>query len=647
MKIKLAKKYYLIPAVYLLLIIGFLHLHLNESGGRYITHNLGPVTVRYRQESGVRKSVSRLIVNISGMSADLSNGVPVHDPGGRNDLIGVKEVLFEDNQLNIVLSRGGTIEIAKGFTLSEGIHVTEDGNGQTGAGFAIVYRPGPENIENFFPVLKFSLPSNTDYIKLSAQLPLISLDTSGQKYLIVHNYNLTAEDQEMVIRFHNNRAPGFFNELGRGFRAVSGKPADDEVIPGIVAEPVSTDDVLAYWFFGDDKPVNPQEAENVLQNRLSGIMSFLSGMGAEDAGKTVSAFAAQSLREYGRINMDQAEELYSSARQSADWSAAPFVGNIVEAEQKYSQRERRIVNQLVHPNPDNVLQLLADSIKATEYPSILSNLVFAGDEDVLLDYELLLEDLLAKHIDNSSAAAGLFELVVDGTLFYPEKFQFLQAFLESSYQQILPYIIQIDSQLMYQAFSDGESDDTAVIAVNPLVQLRLARTLNRYSGLTEDKLAAELGSALVLSALSAIGSDGILPAEIVFRENNFQPAESGFTAAEFYPFMTENNYYPRVVSLQKELGRDIRLWTSAKAVGALQRPDGYEITLDFAVGETEYLVMRGIEAFTSLEMYGLAWGGDWRFQNYDVGGWFYDRERSVLYMKIRHKEKVERIRIYS
>jgi len=58
-------------------------------------------------------------------------------------------------------------------------------------------------------------------------------------------------------------------------------------------------------------------------------------------------------------------------------------------------------------------------------------------------------------------------------------------------------------------------------------------------------------------------------------------------------------------------------------------------------------VMRGIESFTSLEMYGLAWGGDWRFQNYDVGGWFYDRERSVLYMKIRHKEKVERIRIYS
>jgi hypothetical protein len=159
-------------------------------------------------------------------------------------------------------------------------------------------------------------------------------------------------------------------------------------------------------------------------------------------------------------------------------------------------------------------------------------------------------------------------------------------------------------------------------------------------------LALRLGNSLLASAVSFADERGALPAEISATAEGLVPSDSRVSPSRIYPFLAENNYYPRVVSLEKELGQNVRLWTSAQAVGAVQRAEGFEVTLDFAVGETHYLVMRGVEPFEGMDMYGQPWNGDWRFQNYDVGGWFYNREEQTLFMKIRHRDKIERLIFY-
>ncbi|MCF7914842.1 MAG: hypothetical protein K9L66_06740, partial [Spirochaetaceae bacterium] len=120
-------------------------------------------------------------------------------------------------------------------------------------------------------------------------------------------------------------------------------------------------------------------------------------------------------------------------------------------------------------------------------------------------------------------------------------------------------------------------------------------------------------------------------------------SDSRITPSRLYPFLSENNYFPRVVSLQKELGPNVRVWTSARAVGAVQRADGFEITFDFAAGETHYVIIRGLEPFSGMEMYGQPWNGDRRFQTYDVGGWYYEQERGVFFVKLRHRTNIERL----
>jgi len=645
MKNRLPKKYYLIPALYVVLIIVFLHLHLNESGGRYITHTIGPVTVRYRQEGGMRKGVSRLVLNVAGMTADLSDGVPVEDPGGRSDLIGIREVDFENDLLTLVLNRGGSIEFARGFSLSGGIHSVENGGNTSDTGFAVMYRPDSESTDEFRPVLQLALPAGTGLLDLSRPMPLMRMEMKDQEFLIAHNHNVFPEDQQLTVKFNLPATPGFFHEVNE--RAALDSEGEDviDLVPGMVIEPVRLEDSLSYWFFGKGTPPSDQEVNGALVRKQQNMMAFWRRGGAAEAGEIVSAMAAQSLQTSGRTGLDTPAGLSDSARQTGSWQAAPFLGNIVQAEQRYSNEEQQLVRGLADLNSDALIRFLSDSVKTTDYPSILSRLVFAGDEALSPDYESLLTQILENRLDNSTAAAGLFELVVNGSAHYPEQFGFMDDLIEKSYRQVLPHIFQRDSRLMYRAYSDADSAARAVTAVNPFVQLRVARALQLYSTVQDNDLAGALGNSLLMSALSSMDSNGSLPVEIIFEADTVQPTDSMFSPAEVYPFMSDNNYYPRVVSLRRELGSDIRLWTGAQAVGAVQRADGFEITFDFAAGETEFIVMRGIDPFASLEMYGLTWNGDWRFQNYDVGGWFYDRQRRVLYMKLRHTEKVERIRI--
>jgi len=639
---KLPRKYYLIPILYLLLIGGFLHLHLDEIGGRYITNTVGPVTIRYRQDNGVRKNVSRLNIYIGSLAADLSDGVPVEDQGGRTDLIGIRQVEFQDDVLKIILAGGGSIHFFNSVSLSGGVQTVGPSTASRSSSFGIMYEESENNAESIYPVLRFSIPETAVIEEMSPFIPLLSMNIANQSYLVAHNHNIETDQQSMTIRFNRKGMPGLFS-------AVQEKSAEDQekrstLLPGIVAETVPSDDKLSYWFFGNRKPIDSRFIKEAVKEKVDNMLRFWEGENISDSGKMMTAYTAQLLQQTGRFPSERLVSGFNAAQASADWIAAPLFGNIVEAEQKYLQRERETLRMLDGIKLNALYDLLADSIKSTGYPSILAQLIFADEDGIARRYETDFSVLLESFIKNSISAAGLFELLVEGAALYPDRFADFDMLLNPSYEQILANTVSTGSQLVYRAYSDDESETQPVLAVNPFVQLRVAQALLRYADLKDEPFAQAIGNSLLLSVLETIDSQGSIPAEIIFQQATMQTTGSRLRADDFYPFLVQNTYYPRVVSLQKELGTNVRVWTSARGVGAVRRQDGYEITFDFSPQETEYVVLRGIEPFSEIEMYGLTWNGDWRFQNYDVGGWFYDRERKVLYMKIQHKEKIERIR---
>ncbi len=682
MKSKLPKRYYFIPVIYVVLILGFINLHLQDIGGRFITKSIGPVTVRYRQEAGVRQQLSRITVSLDGLSADLSTGVQVEDATGRSDRIPIKTVETTQDGFQLELVRGGRIDL-----------VVHDENG----GFAVLYRPDTNDGNNFTPVITFTAPSDMEIRTVHRALPLIELRRGERDLLLVHNNSITSVAEGIELKFNQNAGGVMLSQpvvssglagvvaagggreaalskagsAGNGSASNTGTTAGSDagtgqsgggpVRVGMIASSLPADtDALNYWFFGNEEAVSSTLVQNEVQQLVENMQrQWRQTLGQAD-GRVVGAVAAESMKRQGSINFGELQSAAGEAAANASWYASTFVNNIVDAEQNYTERENQLVREISRALDQNPEQILTEAVKSTDYPNLLQMVVFSGNEELETKLDRVLGEIDSSSLQNSAAVAGLFILAVDALEVFPERFSSLASSAAPVYERVLANISLVNSRLVYRSFQGAAVQAGSELVVDPLIQMKLARALQSFGRLSAEgaaglsqaegsdvpELAARLGSALLHSVLQFTDESSSLPAEITASVESFETSESRISASRFYPFLTENNFYPRVVSLRKELDQNMRLWTSAQAVGAVQRADGFEITLDFAAGETHYVVIRGVEPFEYMEMYGQRWNGDWRFQNYNVGGWFYNRDTQTLFMKIRHRNKIERLRFY-
>ncbi|MFW5727304.1 MAG: hypothetical protein ACOCW5_01815 [Spirochaetia bacterium] len=695
MKSKLPKKYYFIPIIYVILILGFIHLHLQDIGGRVITKSLGPVTVRYRQETGVRQQLSHITVSLDGLSADLSAGVPVEDATGRSDYIPIRSVESTQNGFRLILARGGSLEL-----------MVRDGN----AGFSILYHKDTQDDSNFVPLITLSAPPEIEVRQVHRSLPLIELRRDSGSLLLVHNDSVSSVAEGLQLKFNPNDNGMMLSQVaasnglgisGIGDGSDAGGSADGSesgesetragdnqiVMAGFVAAPLPPEaNPLAFWYFGDQSSPSSAMAEKEVQRMVKNMLDSWQRSPNQVDEWAVAATAAESMASRNSVDFGALQPAADVAAEDSVWHASTFVDNIVNAEQSYAEREVQLlqeISRLIGQNPE---QLLAESVKGTNYPGLLSSVVFAGDRELERQLDQTLSEMDVQAIESSAAAAGLFILAVEALDRYPRRFSRLAGSVNRAYERVLAHIIQVESQLLYRSFSNAtEGNGVAQIVVDPLLQVKLARALQRFGlliGADQDAaggagngsagagsdsgtgdspdsnslsevvradegspqaLALRLGYSLMVSAVSFADQSGALPAEVTADANGLVSSDSRLSPSRVYSFLPENTFYPRVVSLEKELDQNIRLWTSAQVVGAEQRADGFEISLEFAVDETHYLVMRGVDPFEAIQMYGQSWNGDWRFQTYNVGGWFYNRQERTLFMKIRHRDKIERL----
>jgi hypothetical protein len=71
-----------------------------------------------------------------------------------------------------------------------------------------------------------------------------------------------------------------------------------------------------------------------------------------------------------------------------------------------------------------------------------------------------------------------------------------------------------------------------------------------------------------------------------------------------------------------------------------------DIAAEFPVGETHYLLIRGVRPFAKLQLYGIDFRTDPRFERYDSSGWAYSPSEQALLVKMKHKSPAEHIRIF-
>ncbi len=137
--------------------------------------------------------------------------------------------------------------------------------------------------------------------------------------------------------------------------------------------------------------------------------------------------------------------------------------------------------------------------------------------------------------------------------------------------------------------------------------------------------------------------------------NSYINSTAGFdlrTMSELYPILEPNNSaYPHVEVIANAqssgTGKTVWAWTAAQAIGYERDSAGnLLLTVDFPQEETHYLIINGIEPFRRIDIYGVAFRTDPRFETYNSSGYVYNRDTGTLFLKSRHKTQKETVKLY-
>ncbi|MBQ7158363.1 MAG: hypothetical protein IJS09_02915 [Treponema sp.] len=127
------------------------------------------------------------------------------------------------------------------------------------------------------------------------------------------------------------------------------------------------------------------------------------------------------------------------------------------------------------------------------------------------------------------------------------------------------------------------------------------------------------------------------------------PEHDARTLAEVYSIlMADNTFYPHYAILEKTADRTIWAWTCAQDIVYTESNDKTTATISitFPDKESHYLIIHGVKPFFNIEIYGISFHTDARFETYNSSGYVYNEQTQTLFLKSRHKIGRETIKLF-
>jgi hypothetical protein len=184
--------------------------------------------------------------------------------------------------------------------------------------------------------------------------------------------------------------------------------------------------------------------------------------------------------------------------------------------------------------------------------------------------------------------------------------------------------------------------------INAEFNLRLGRALLKWAEPDGEASWAGIGRSLILSALSlGDGTGSVRQGPVISDDGDItvSDAPSGLTTARLYRILSPGEYSPRALTIGAWVN-GVWTWTAASTVSASQESNVLDISVTFPAGETHYMVIRGIRAFTKIQLYNMDFRTDPQFERYDSSGWAYIAGEQTLIVKMKHRTTVEHVRIF-
>lgn len=200
----------------------------------------------------------------------------------------------------------------------------------------------------------------------------------------------------------------------------------------------------------------------------------------------------------------------------------------------------------------------------------------------------------------------------------------MSSLLEGSLEKCLSLIersCSIENDILYVNVNNEKLDD--------LTTIRIGKALAEYGKQNGNSQAQAAGNMLVNCRIPAN------------EQLEIQKA------ADIYSIlMNESTYMPHLKVVKSASVNPMWAWTVAKSVTSTVDAEGtITIATTFPQDATHYMILKNVEPFKEIEIYGLKFRTDPRFESYNSSGYVYDEKTKTLYLKYRHKNETEIVRL--
>jgi len=233
----------------------------------------------------------------------------------------------------------------------------------------------------------------------------------------------------------------------------------------------------------------------------------------------------------------------------------------------------------------------------------------------------------------------------------PAIFRWDMEFSDSDIENPFSHLIES----AFQAVSESvrmNSDRNKVFAVSgesidTVFNLRLGKELLGWAEIRKNDPWIALARSIIVSVLTLENYTGYIRAEYgITAEGEIReiPSSTANSTAKYYRILGLGEYSPRAVVLSSG---DSHIWAwTAGRIGFSNANNIMDISVNFPVNETHYMIIRGVKPFTKIQLYNMDYRSDPQFERYDSSGWSYIAAEQILLVKMKHKAEDEHIRIF-